>query len=99
MLRQESIEMLKTYFSNKPVIKAYIFGSYSRNEENEKSDIDIILEIDYSVPVSLLDLISWKLELEKQLKAKVDIVSEDGMSKYIKPLIEKDKLLIYERAA
>jgi predicted nucleotidyltransferase len=99
MLNKEAIEIIKSYLSKKPVLKGYIFGSYSRNEENEESDIDIILEIDYSKPISLLDMIEWKLELEVLLKNKVDIISEDGISKYIRPLIEKDKLLIYEKAA
>jgi len=36
-------------------------------------------------------------ELQNLLKKKVDIVSNEGLSKYVKPFIEKDKVLIYER--
>jgi predicted nucleotidyltransferase len=36
-------------------------------------------------------------ELQDLLKKKVDIVSYEGISKYVKPLIDKEKVLIYER--
>jgi len=36
-------------------------------------------------------------KLERILKKKVDLVSYEGLSKYIKPLVDKDKVLIYER--
>jgi hypothetical protein len=32
------------------------------------------------------------------LHRKVDLVAEDGLSKYVKPYVDKDKILIYERA-
>ena len=99
MLNRKYIEKIIVYFSDKPVIRGYLFGSYVRNEENENSDIDILLEIDYSQKVSLLDLIGWKLELEEILNRSIDLVAEDGLSKHIRPLIEKEKVLFYERAA
>jgi predicted nucleotidyltransferase len=36
-------------------------------------------------------------ELQNLLKKKVDIVSYEGLSKYVKPFIDKEKVLIYER--
>lgn len=38
-----------------------------------------------------------KLELESLLQVKVDLLSDKGMSKYIRPYIEHDKKLIYEK--
>lgn len=40
-----------------------------------------------------------KLELENLLQAKVDLLSDKGISKYIRPYIEHDKTLIYEKDA
>lgn len=99
MLSPKYIDSIVAYFSDKPVIRGYLFGSHVRNEENENSDIDILLEIDYSHQISLLDLIGWKLDLEEILNRKIDLVAEDGLSKHLKPIIEKEKVLIYERAA
>jgi len=39
---------LYNFFSGKPVKKAYLFGSYARNEARNNSDIDILVELDYT---------------------------------------------------
>lgn len=84
------------YFRKKPVLKAYIFGSVIRNEDDEKSDIDILVELDYSQSIGL-EFVEMKLDLEKILNRKVDLLSSNAISKYIRPFIDKDKVLIYER--
>jgi predicted nucleotidyltransferase len=38
-----------------------------------------------------------KIDLEKLLGKKVDIVSSNGLSKYIKPLVDHKKQLIYAK--
>ena len=38
-----------------------------------------------------------KTDLEKMLKTKVDLVSSNGLSKHIKPIIDQEKQLIYAR--
>jgi len=95
-INQENIRTIKHYFKNKPVLKAYIFGSVAKNEENEESDIDILVDLDYSNKIGLL-FIQMKLDLENLLHRKVDLVSSNGLSPFIKPQIEKEKKLIYER--
>ncbi|SEA74319.1 hypothetical protein SAMN05443550_10532 [Pedobacter hartonius] len=40
---------------------------------------------------------SYQDELEQILQKKVDLVSYEGLSKYVKPFVDKDKVLIYER--
>lgn len=47
-LSQENIALLENYFKNKPVLKAYVFGSFARGENDQNSDIDLLLELDYS---------------------------------------------------
>ena len=38
-----------------------------------------------------------KLDLEKLLNNQVDLVSTNGLSKYIKPLVDVEKRLIYKK--
>ena len=38
-----------------------------------------------------------KIDLEKILNSKVDLVSSNGLSKYIKPIVDREKELIYAR--
>ena len=88
-------EILKKYFLSKPVIKAYLFGSFARNEEKGDSDIDILVELEDNVDLFQFALI--KIELEKLLSRNVDLVSSNGVSPRLKPYIDNEKFLIYEK--
>lgn len=69
-------EMLKSsmlIIANKyPIKKVTLFGSRATGTNHEDSDVDLIME--FSMPVSLLDLSMIKLELEEMLKIGVDII-------------------------
>ena len=95
-LSQQDILTISDYFKGQPVLRAYLFGSTSRNEAIDESDVDILVELDYSKHIGL-GFINMKLELEKKLHKKIDLVSSNAVSKYILPFINKDKKLIYER--
>ncbi|MBA2501213.1 MAG: nucleotidyltransferase domain-containing protein [Chitinophagaceae bacterium] len=95
-LDSAKIESIKDYFKTRPVLKAYLFGSYVRGVADNKSDIDILVDLDYSQKIGL-QFIQMKLDLEKLLNNKVDLVSSSGMSKYIKPLVDVEKRLIYAK--
>lgn len=86
---------IQQFFSTQPVLKAYLFGSYSRKKEHKNSDIDIMIELEDGV--DLFQFINIKLELEKILNRSVDLVSAHGVSPRLKPYIDKDKVLIYEK--
>jgi predicted nucleotidyltransferase len=88
--------IIQQFFAGKPVKKAYLFGSYARNEAEKDSDIDLIVELDHTQPIGMR-FFAYQIELEKLLNIKVDLISNDGLSKYIKPLIDKERILIYER--
>jgi len=96
LLSDQHISSIKIFFSVRPVKRAYLFGSYSRDEANEHSDVDILVELDHTKPIGM-KFFSYQDELGEILKKKVDLVSVEGLSKYVKPLVDKDKVLIYER--
>ena len=84
------------YFYNKPVIKAFLFGSYVRGEANTLSDIDILIEIDYSYPIGF-ELIDFKYDLQNLLSCKVDLLTTRSLTKILEPVIDSEKKLIYAR--
>ena len=51
----------------------YLFGSVARGEDNEKSDIDLLVEFDYSKPMSLERFFGIIEELEKKFNKKIDL--------------------------
>ena len=95
-LGKENIKKINEYFKTKPVIKAYLFGSQASGRATTDSDIDILVELDYNQKLGLL-FVQMQLELEELLGRKVDLVSAKGISKYIKPQVDKEKQLIYAR--
>jgi len=94
-LKEKDIQIIKEYFVGKPVLKAYLFGSYSRNEADSDSDVDILVDLDYSQHIGL-GFVQMKLDLEQQLQKPVDLVSSQSITKRLLPYINKDKKLIYE---
>jgi hypothetical protein len=95
-MSKEVFDKIVNCLKNKPVKRAYLFGSLARNEDDNLSDIDILVELDYSQPIGL-GFIRMKLELEELLKRKVDLLTSNSVSKYIKPFIDSEKILIYEK--
>ncbi|TNE81129.1 MAG: nucleotidyltransferase [Bacteroidetes bacterium] len=65
-----------------------VFGSYARGEENEKSDLDIL--IDFEKNVHLLELIGLEQELSDLLGIKVDLITLRSVNASLKPYIESD---------
>ncbi len=90
------INTIKKYFETRPVLRAYLFGSYARNEADSQSDVDILVDLDYSQRIGL-QFIQMKIDLEKLLNSKVDLVSSNGLSQYIMPIVENEEQLIYTR--
>ena len=89
-------QVIASYFDTKPVKTVWLFGSYARGDADENSDVDVLVDLDRSTSVGL-DYFSWSGELAQRLNKKVDIVSAGWENKYIKPFIDKDKQIIYER--
>ena len=95
-LSKKQRDIINNYFRARPVLKAYLFGSYVRGEANDRSDIDILVDLDYSQKIGL-QFIQMKIDLEKLLNANVDLVSSNGLSEYIRPLVDSEKQLIYAK--
>jgi predicted nucleotidyltransferase len=95
-ISESQLLLLKNYFRDKPVFKAYLFGSYVRDEADSFSDVDILVELDYSKQIGL-QFVQMKIDLEHLLHSKVDLVSSNALSTYIQPLVDREKQLIYAR--
>ena len=92
------IPMLRHYFAGQPVNRAYLFGSFSRGEETPESDVDILVDLDKSKPIGLLQYVSMKLDLQDLLHREVDLVEREELLPFAQESANRDKLLIYERA-
>jgi len=95
-LDNTKLETIKNYFRTRPVLKAYLFGSYVRGEADNQSDIDILVDLDYTQRIGL-GFVQMQIDLEEILKAKVDLVSSNSLSRHIRSFVDSEKELIYAR--
>jgi len=87
-LREHKVDFLQKY----QISKLALFGSYSRDENRNDSDVDIAIETPLSDYFKLYD---FKEELEKSFHTKVDIIRlRDKMNVALKRRIEKDGIYV-----
>ena len=97
MSTQMMTQQIAEYFKTQPVLKAWLFGSYARGEETEGSDVDILIVPDKMV--GLFKLSGMLLDLQDLLHVRVDLVTDKGLLSFARKSVDRDKILIYERAA
>ena len=99
MTTQEMTQLIADYFKTQPVLKAWLFGSFSRGEEREDSDVDLLILPDKSQHFSLFTLSAMYEDLKNLIGRDVDLVTEGGLMDFARESADRDKLLIYESAA
>lgn len=97
MSTQNIVQLIAKYFATQPVTKAWLFGSYSRGEQREDSDIDILVSYDKNARISLMTISRIACGLEDVLGKKVDLVEEGHLKPFAEESVNNDKKLIYER--
>jgi predicted nucleotidyltransferase len=69
-----------------------IFGSYAKEKQDDNSDVDFLVE--FIDGADLLDQVGLKLELEELLAKKVDVVTPNSLSKYIRDKVIKEAVYL-----
>ena len=83
-LQKKIIPILEKY----SVKKAALFGSYARGDFNENSDVDILIQPPKGMGLGFVRL---KRDLEQSLDKKVDLVSYNGISPYLRDSILRNE--------
>ena len=66
-----------------------LFGSYSRDEQTQTSDIDVLVEFEPGKK-TFRNLLGFSEYIETILDRHVDVVTPESMSPYIAPHIKND---------
>jgi uncharacterized protein len=69
-----------------------IFGSVARGDENESSDIDVL--VNFTEKADLFDFVGLALFLEEKLHRRVDVVPSDTIKSEIRNTVMKDAIYI-----
>lgn len=96
-MNEKIYDIIRSYFKTQPIDKAWVFGSFARNENDEDSDIDILVKYIPNVPVGLFKYGQMISDLQELLIIKVDLVKDGTLLPFAVESAEHDKILIYER--
>lgn len=77
------------------VLHAALFGSVARGEQNENSDIDILVELDPSRIVTMFDYASLKDEVQSLFPVSVDVVDRDALKPLLRPQALADAIYAF----
>jgi hypothetical protein len=84
-LPQAAIETIRSLAVRHGVVRVAVFGSVARGEATAASDLDLL--VDMAPGRSLLDLIAFEQDLSEALGQRVDVVTEQGVSPYLRDAI------------
>ena len=91
-------QQIADYFKTQPVLKAWLFGSFARGEEQEDSDVDLLVKFDRSIPIGLFAFARMHRELEERVGRKVELVEEGTLRPAVQKTANRDMKVIYERS-
>lgn len=97
MTKEEILVYLKSqqqfFYDNFGIKFIGLFGSFSRDEAKESSDIDILYHLEENKKLSVFKYLKLNSLLEEFFGRKVDLVRDEIIKPQIKSYIQKD--LIY----
>ena len=85
ILRQARHDLSSRY----PITRITLFGSYARGQQQEDSDIDILIDVDPSIGLRFVTLAN---ELEGLLGQRVELVTSRAIAPKMKSLLEADSI-------
>jgi len=78
------------FYNNFNIVKIGIFGSYAREEQNEKSDLDIIIEMPKGTENIFEKKEALRQNLQLQFKIDIDICRECAIKPMFRDIILKE---------
>lgn len=96
MLNKEQIQGITNILDrNGKVGKAWLFGSFARNEETPESDVDILFTFKEGKSFGYLELFGIVNQLEALLQRSVEFIKADALLPFAVESANHDKILIY----
>jgi predicted nucleotidyltransferase len=80
------VNELKTLLQDNGVAKAYVYGSYARNQATQASDLDLLVELEPGK--TYLDLGGLQYRLAERVPGGADVTTK--LNKYFEPYIQPD---------
>ncbi|MDP3957454.1 MAG: nucleotidyltransferase domain-containing protein [bacterium] len=96
-IKQKIVENIETFPHKEAIRRLALFGSQLHETATEESDIDILVEFQPNARIGFFKMSHMLQFLEKNTGHKVDLVPQDGLSKYFRDEVISEAETIYER--
>jgi uncharacterized protein len=80
---------------SKGVLHAALFGSRARGDATEKSDIDIMIDLDPQNQIGVFEYVGLKEYIAGLFDVPVDVVNRNGLKPYVKPAVLADAIHVF----
>ena len=98
MKRDEIIATLKEReadLRSHGVTHAALFGSVARNEQSAESDIDILVDLDPAVVVTMFDYAGVKDYVASLFQGSVDVIDREALKPRVRPRATADAIYAF----
>lgn len=95
MLRAQVVDKVSPILKRHHIRRAFVFGSFARGTATPASDVDLLVELSRPMGLSFFGL---QNELEEAIGRKVDLVTPQALSPYIKDRVLASAQKIYEQS-
>ena len=98
MKRDQIIEMLREREANlrtQGVAHAALFGSVARGDDRPDSDIDILVDLDPAIVVTVFDYAGVKEFIAGMFDRPVDVVSRESLKPRVRPKATADAIYAF----
>ena len=92
----ELTKILRDFSKQNGIEYMAVFGSFARGQATENSDIDILVR--FEKPIGLLALIDLETKLSNLMNRKIDLVTVNELSPYIRDKVLEEAVAVYEAA-
>lgn len=94
MMTYADQQRLAVFCRAQGIQRAVLFGSLARGEGRSDSDIDLL--VTFAAPKSLLTVVRLERELAAELGRRVELLTEESISPFIRSRIAGDLKVVYE---
>lgn len=90
-------DQIRRFCQRNHIKKLALFGSILREDFNQNSDIDVLVELDRRYKIGYIKMAEMEIELSEMLGRKVDLRTPDELSDYFRDKVLEEAEVQYER--
>jgi uncharacterized protein len=87
---------LKSFCKANKIKKLSLFGSYLKDTARVESDVDLLVEFAEDTGYGLLDVARMERQLSEIIGRKVDLRTQEELSRYFRDMVVKEAQVKYE---